>query len=660
MSRRLGWAAQALVSQFIEHLSVHASLTKHALTGGSTGRRWAVAAYLAFLGLWLVCHPYKGMAGDAVLYTVQALHHLHPEHYAHDVFFWGESQDNYTVFSPIYAGLIDLLGLGRAAIALTLAGAALWCLAAWRFSRLWPDAKSRTLYLFLLAVMPIAVGGHGILSAAEPYPVPRLWSNALTLLACAFWVEKKIIAAAAAWIAAMLLHPLMALAGCGFALFHAFRWSRPWLFGMLAAVVAALALAALNVSLFGRLFQVMSPEWFDLVYQRTSLFMFPSRWGLADYGTLAFHFTVLVWAASIERNSPLGRIFAAAALTGLTGWLLSLLGGDWLRSVLILQVQPWRMLWLSDVVAWGATAFLALRLWLAARPLVLALALAWFTRESGGVALLWFTLLLWRWPEKLRPLHVALVESVLVLGLAAQVFWSWADFNLAMDAASGTNLEIGWEKLYHWFRLSLVPSDDPMLILLLAPLAFWLWWKSRPVALVLFLPVGLLLLSDWTSRLEAGRVMRPEILAAQQEGFWGSSPFNRLVPLGAEIYWPQGLELTWLGMGRSSYFSLHQSAGLAFSEAQAREVYRRYLAAKPLGGRDAYFKLLTLEESLRLRGEAIPLGTLDGLRRTCNADRRLDFVVLRNRYPQWVKASWYAPFLPGGAHLYSCSDFRND
>lgn len=621
---------------------------------------WPATGYLAFLGLWLICHPYKGMAGDAALYTVQALRRLYPGHYAHDVFFWGESQDDYTLFSPMYAGLIEWLGLGRAAIAMALAGAALWCLAAWRFSKQWPDSKNRALYLFLLAVMPLAVGGYGILSAAEPYPVPRLWANALTLLACAFWVERKFIIACTVWAAAMLLHPLMALAGCGFVFFHAFRWSRPWLLGVAAAMVAVLALAVLNVSLFGRLFLVMSPEWFDLVYQRTSLFMFPSRWNLADYGALAFHFTVLAWAVRVERNSPLGRIFAAAALTGLSGWLLSLIGGDWLHSVLLLQVQPWRMLWLSYVVAWGAAAFLALRLWPSARPLVLALVLAWLTHESGGVLLLWLALFLWRWREELRPLHLGLVEIALALGLAMQVFWSWMDFNLAMDAASGTNFEIGWEKLYHWFRLSLAPNDDPMLVLLLAPLAFWLWGKSRPVALALFLPTSLLLLSDWTSRIEAGRVMRPEILAAQQEGFWGSSPFNRVVPLDAEIYWPEGLEMIWLGMGRSSYFSLHQSAGLAFSEAQAREVYRRYLAAKPLGGRDAYFRLLTREESLVLRADATPIGTLDGLRKTCNADGRLDFVVLRNHYPQWAKASWYAPFLPGGAHLYSCSDFRND
>lgn len=116
---------------------------------------------------------------------------------------------------------------------------------------------------------------------------------------------------------------------------------------------------------------------------------------------------------------------------------------------------------------------------------------------------------------------------------------------VSMSGLSDSDSRVGWEKLYHWFRVSLPPSGEPMLMLLAAPLAVWIWKKSRPVALSLFLPLGLLLLSDWDSRLGADRLMPPEIYAAQQDGFWGSSPFNRLVPLGAEIYWPDGLELGW-------------------------------------------------------------------------------------------------------------------
>lgn len=614
--------------------------------------------FLLFAAVWLICHPYQGIAGDAILYTVQALRHLHPERYATDVFFLGVSQDDYTLFSPLYASLIDLLGLGKAALTLAFFGALLWCYGAWRFAKQWPDTWSRSLFLFFLAVMPVTFGGYGILSAAEPFPAPRVWANALTLLACALWLEKKPYLAGLSWLAAMLLHPLMALAGLAFVLFQAFRFKRDWLYAVLGGVALTLLLAVLQAPLFGRLFQMMGPEWFDLVYQRTSLFMFPSRWRFADYGAMAFHMTVLAWAAWSGRRERLGRVFAAAGLVGLSGWLLALIGGDWLHSVLILQVQPWRLLWLSYVVGWGAAAYLAVRHWNASRPLVLALALAWLSHEEGGVALLWLALLIWHWRENLRPFHMWLVEGALLLGLAAELYSAWSEFMLSLQALDGPDDKVVWDRLYYGFRLSLPPRGEPMGMLLLAPVAVWLWQKSRALALGLFLPLGLLLLSDWDSHLDAGKLLRPETYAIQQEGFWGSSPFNRLVPLDAEIYWPEGLEMTWVGMGRSSYYSLHQSAGLVFSEVQAKEIYRRYLAMKPLGGRDQFFKLLTLEDRLKLMGSAVPLGTLDGLKQACHAEPMLDYVVLANHYPAWAKASWYAPFLPGGAHLYSCDSFR--
>lgn len=617
-----------------------------------------LAGFLLFACGWFIFHPYLGVAGDAVLYTVQALRHLHPERYAGDVFFLGMSQDEYTLFSPIYARTIDLLGMGRAAKALSILAGVLWCYAAWQFSKVLSDLKCRGLYLFLLAAMPITFGGYGILSVDEPFPAPRLWANGLSLLACAFWIKGRRYSAGMAWGAGMLLHPLMALAGCCFVLIYEFRPNRYWLLALILGFLAVLLLGLMDVPLFGRLFQVMNPEWFDLVYQRTSLFMFPSRWNFADYGAMTFHLTLLAWAFWLERKERIGKVFGAAGLLGFLGWLVSLLGGDLLHSVLILQVQPWRFLWFSYVAGWAAAAYLAVRHWHAARPLVLALALAWLSHEEGGVAILWLVLLVWRLRDHLGHFHVRMIEIALLAGMAAEVCSSWTAFTLSLNSVDEVDVRFDWERLYYGFRTSLPPRDQPLLVLLVAPLVLWGWKRSRLIVLGVFVPIGLFLLSDWDSHLDAGRLMRPETYAAQGEGFWGSSPFNKYVPVTAEIYWPEGIELTWLAMGRASYFSLHQSAGLVFSEDLAREVHRRFLALKPLGGRDQFFKLLTLEEKLKLQSAAIPVGTLEGLRTACITERNLDFVILRTHYKRWVVASWYAPFLGEGAHLYSCESFR--
>lgn len=66
---------------------------------------------LLLAGLWLWAHPYRGLTHDAILYSAQALSHLYPEIFRSDIFFVYGSQDDYTLFSRIYAFLIGWLGL---------------------------------------------------------------------------------------------------------------------------------------------------------------------------------------------------------------------------------------------------------------------------------------------------------------------------------------------------------------------------------------------------------------------------------------------------------------------------------------------------------------------------------------------------------------------
>ena len=84
---------------------------------------------LAALGVlaWLLCHPYQGFFHDANLYALQALAQLDPDALSHDVFLSHGSQDRFTLFSPLYAGVITLLGLDRAAALLTLLSQAGLC-----------------------------------------------------------------------------------------------------------------------------------------------------------------------------------------------------------------------------------------------------------------------------------------------------------------------------------------------------------------------------------------------------------------------------------------------------------------------------------------------------------------------------------------------------
>jgi hypothetical protein len=64
------------------------------------------AVCLALLACWVLVHPYRGMVHDALLYTLQALSRLYPESLGQDLFLAHGSQEDFTIFSRIYAPLI--------------------------------------------------------------------------------------------------------------------------------------------------------------------------------------------------------------------------------------------------------------------------------------------------------------------------------------------------------------------------------------------------------------------------------------------------------------------------------------------------------------------------------------------------------------------------
>lgn len=620
-----------------------------------TARRWHVPLlFVLFALLWLLHHPYEGIRHDAPLYALQALKHLHPENFARDVYFLYGSQDDYTLYSVFYANLAGVVGLGQAALLLTSFGALAWCYAVWRLSSRW-QGGARWIFLFLLAVLPIRYGGSEIFLVAEPFAVPRLWANALTLLACALWLEKRRWLALAFWLAGAAMHPIMALAGAMFVFFYELRFTRQWAIAVLAGALAVCALALLGAPMFGRLFQIMDPQWFDLLYKRTSYFLFPSAWGPRNYNTLFFHAVVLLWAAWLVEETWRKRVFAAACATGLAGWLLAIVGGDWLHSVLVLQMQTWRTLWLMYVFGWAAVAWLSVQLWKPARFVVLGLWAAWFLRDySGSLVLLLVALLYW---QRAHMGHTA--ERLLEVFLAAAVVLGMAWVAVGASTAylavlPGSELSAAGTVLMWRDALN---GGDAALTLAAGLLLYCLWrWKRTVALIVLVVFAGFLaygkswdMRSQSLKRLEAGSL-------------WEQTPFNRHIARNATVYWLGGWTQTWLLLGRSSYFSRQQSSGLIFSRPLAMEIYRRYLVVYPLAGSLARLNFPTFEEVLQRKTDELSRivpGTLPAMRQAC-ADPELDFVILDKRHAPWVLASWHAPYFSGGVYLYACETLRKN
>src|SRR5882724_1031407 len=98
----------------------------------SDNRPWihGVSLTLGLLALWTVTHCYRGLFNDGVLYAVQAIARIHP-YFTGDVMLSGTSQDSFTLFSPLYATLIQVFGFIGASTLLFALCTAGYLFAAW-------------------------------------------------------------------------------------------------------------------------------------------------------------------------------------------------------------------------------------------------------------------------------------------------------------------------------------------------------------------------------------------------------------------------------------------------------------------------------------------------------------------------------------------------
>ena len=111
--------------------------------------------------LWLALHGYHGIRGDGQIYAFQAFARLHTQ-LATDLYLQNTSQDQFTLFSPLYAWCIELLGLENAARVLALLFT-LWLLAAvWNFVRAVAHRDAAWLAVAFLVMVAGEYGAAGV------------------------------------------------------------------------------------------------------------------------------------------------------------------------------------------------------------------------------------------------------------------------------------------------------------------------------------------------------------------------------------------------------------------------------------------------------------------------------------------------------------------
>jgi hypothetical protein len=609
-------------------------------------------------GLWCATHPYYGYYHDTRLYLLQALARLNPAAYSDDLFVRYGSQDNFSAFGAILAFAISRVGLHAAGFVLLIFGEALWLAGAVLFARcVFGRGERGIAALLAVLLLPAAYGDTLTFHYGEPFLTPRLYSEALVLFAAAMAVRRAWLVSVGFLAVAAALHPLMAIPGIGLVFLLAAQERRViWLLPLLGVpIFVGLVLA--GVEPFVRLRETFGDDWWNIVYERTKL-TFPSRWRVQDDIRILLHGSIGLLAYWYGEPAD-RRILRALGILVPVCFAITLIGGDGLRDLLIVNLQLYRVTWLLSLVVNAAAGALALRAFqskLRLRPyiavaiaiyfldrfapfmvyaalpvfVILCIATAWERRHAGLPRFLELTVFAVTLPAAVAAVVITAAVSYLATTRLRSHFGAFDLAALCLIACALVMLGRGWRRTGLSFSLAAIG------------LALSVYDQRLP----------------WEQFVESDSHPPPEV--------------RSLVDQYKNIYWERGLELVWFNIDHSTYFSCAQGSGIIFYRDTALEYLRRGAVLSELNTID-------FEPS---GGACIPRKdeaaseasvTRQALSNVCNGLPDLDLLVLLSDVPGAPRTEWeYAAPLylyvntPEGHatkefhhfYFYRCADFR--
>ena len=539
---------------------------------------WSVlfVAIIALAG-WLARHPYSGIVHDGRLYALQAMSAINPEIYRNDLFLRFGSQDDYTVFSPIYAQFITWFGLDMATKVLLILGHLSWLgFAVLLVRQLVPGPMAGLAVVYLVSLSP-DYGGFGIFSFGESFLSPRLFSEAFGLGALWAFILKRHIFAAGLLAVSAVMHPIMALGPFMIIFACLVLNQRIALVTLLGCISGILALLVARPALAIALLTQMDPEWMRVVEERTAG-LFLSNWPVANWLKVSLDAAILLLAGLVSQG-PQRRYFVVALACAVLCLLISFIGGDLLRSVLVIQVQPWRVLWVVHAFALMALAVIVLQLaetrfrnsWLLSRlSILLAVtvalsALVPFGYLTGNVI-------------ALALLAFVAIDRSTSGGIQFSKMANWILLGISALLCLLTLESVVWGMLNVRVIQGLTPADSdplirfvsfiPIVSVLLGTAAVLssseYWLKRMSVLGICLLAIALATWdrrNDWRQYIDSG----PDILAQ----------LPKTIPRHGSVYWDGEIMAVWAGLRRTSYFDKVQGAGIVFNRNTAIEYDRR-------------------------------------------------------------------------------------
>jgi hypothetical protein len=594
----------------------------HSSNPGSESKFATLCVALMLVTLWLLMHGYHGLTEDGQIYAFQALARLHPQLTA-DLYLQNTSQDQFTLFSPLYAWCIGLLGLENAARLLTLVFTAWFLAAAWSFARSVTGRESAWLAAAFLLVIAGNYGAAGVFRVLDPFLTARLPAEALIITALACHVRGMKGLALLLALGALFIHPLMALPGL---LLVVCLWvpARVSVIGSIGCLFATLAIAivAINLPTGSPMLSVMDTPWLDVVRER-SQFLFLQLWSIHDWAINAQPFLSLGFTAIAVTDDRIRKLCVAGALVGAAGLAVAIIGGLIGPVAILVQGQAWRWVWITVFIGAALVPLTALQVWRDRRAgslCALLLVSGWTLPGIDGTVCISLALIFWLTRAQVSSHLTTLFRLVSAALGVAIVAWISMKFGVMSPPTPSGRAPLGGVQIQDVFALR-IPA------VLLGVLA---WWGTRAVRtrwVPMLISTMLIALSICAF---PAAFKQPRTLAAAADIHEFADWANVIPPTGTVLVAPPRDvgAFVWFTLDRPNYLTLNQSSGVVFSRATALEVRRRSEVLLPL--MDPDWKILTslhAKSGSRDKNKAPtrPL-TAENLIQVC-ADRQLGFVI---------------------------------
>jgi hypothetical protein len=600
----------------------------HSSSHGFQSKIGTLAFVLMLVTLWLLLRGYHGLIGDAQIYAFQALARIFPQ-FASDLYLQNSSQDQFSIFSPIYAWFIEIFGLEPAARLLTLLFTVWFLAAAWSAARTLAGSDAARLAVAFLLIIPGSYGGSGVFQIADQFLTARLPAEALivTSLAC-FLRGRKELALVIATLT-LIVHPLIALPGL---LLLLCLWLplRVSISAAIAGILAALAAAtaATRFPWISQLLPIMDSPWLTVVQER-SQFLFLQLWSFRDWDLNIRPFFYLAFIGLAIQDDSIRKLCVAAATVGAAGLMLAFIAGAIGPLAILVQGQAWRWIWVAVFVSALLLPAVVLGICDDKRcgPLcALLLVSGWTLSAVDGTACVSLAMILWimrarigaRLAEWLRSLAAALAIAI----VAWILVHSWEIVVAAARAPTSTTPTMPSiiQQIQDIFGMRIPAALGVAAI----------WWHmraARALKATVLLTVALLA----ASMLLLPAAFKQSRVFGDAAGVAEFSDWQSIIPPTSTVLVVPTRDVgsfVWFTLQRPNYSAVDQSAGVVFSRATALEVQRRSHVLLPIMAPN--WKIMTqLRESAwteRRTDDATRALTEVSLKQICT-DPKLGFVV---------------------------------